>query len=189
MKRLEVTIFLLLIGITISSGADSGSQMVAEVKANSQGPPDPTSNQAKEKRLKEEARQLQKQQLLKQNVQGFLGILQNPANSEDDRKTAAKYLQDLVDKLRMKKYKLMFKELLKDIQADLDKQSESVCQNYGVGDERQGNFEACIKGFEVLLTLFLTQHLTTREPTYDNIRKLTQHFLEDKIEDKHSPSI
>lgn len=38
-------------------------------------------------------------------MNGFLKILENPNNSEDDRQTAATFLDDLVEKLRKKRYK------------------------------------------------------------------------------------
>lgn len=62
-------------------------------------------------RLIKQARDQRKREMLRQNVNGFLKVLQNPDNSEEDRKTAASFLDDLVEKLRKRRYKKEFRTL------------------------------------------------------------------------------
>lgn len=94
--------------------------------------------------------------MLKHNVKGFLNIMQNPENSENQRATAKTYLGDLVERLRRIQYKDEFKHLLADIEIDFEKTSGQVCSNSNKTAATNQNFETCKVSMQLLLVLFLT---------------------------------
>ena len=86
---------------------------------------------------------MQRKQMLENNVDGFLGILQNPENSPDDRQTAAKFLKDLVERLRRKKYLAEFKNLEDQAEDILLENSRSMCDNFKGAEGHPKNYESC----------------------------------------------
>jgi hypothetical protein len=138
-------------------------------------------SKAEKGRLKREARRMEKAERLKQNVKGFLNIMQNPDNSEKQRVTARKYLGDLVEKLRLTEYKESFKHLISEVEVDFDKTSTNVCDSYKGAGGHPRNYDTCKTAVEIMALLFLTQNLHSHHPTFDNIKKMTFNFLQDKI--------
>ena len=134
-----------------------------------------------EERLRREARKMEHRQMMKHNVAGFLNIMQNPENSENQRSAAKSYLGDLVERLRRSQYQDQFKHLLAEVEIDFDKTSKRICQNYKGASKTTQNYETCKVSMQLLLVLFLTQNIHGHLPTYDNIRQMTFNFLQDKI--------
>lgn len=115
--------------------------------------------------------------MLKHNVKGFLNIMQNPENSENQRATAKTYLGDLVERLRRTQYREEFKHMLADVEIDFEKTSGQICTNYKGASTSAQNFETCKVSMQMLLVLFLTQNISGHLPTYDNIKQMTFNFL------------
>ena len=132
-------------------------------------------------RLKKEARRMEKIQRLRDNIEGFLDIMRNPENSEKKRKTARNYLGDLVERVRHIEYKDEFRAMMAQVMVDFHKTAKRVCDNYSVAGEHPANYETCKKSMEILMILFMTQNINGHTPTFDNIRKMTYNFLQDKI--------
>ena len=61
--------------------------------------------------------------MLNLNVKGFIDIMQNPDNRENQREIAKNYLEDLVERLRKIQYKEHFRQLITDVIFDFEKSS------------------------------------------------------------------
>lgn len=67
--------------------------------------------------------------MLNHNIKGFIDIMQNPDNLENQRAIAKNYLEDLVERLRKIQYKEHFRQLLTDVMLDFEKSSIQICHS------------------------------------------------------------